>query len=142
MVGWLPSRTERQQPENTESHSATRKAKQQASLKPKEQTECYWDTRIALEKVRQSHSLVWGRTGLQLEGGGGGQEEQQRKTVLGFMEGEGFGSLQAFKNSEDKYLSKMMLCMQLLLAMGREHSRHSVLLLFLKKVQECITIRY
>lgn len=75
-------------------------------------------------------------------GGGGGQEEQQRKTVLGFMEGEGFGSLQAFKNSEDKYLSKMMLCMQLLLAMGREHSRHSVLLLFLKKVQERITIRY
>lgn len=137
MVGWLPSRTERQQPENTESHSATRKAKQQTSLKPKEQTECYWDTRIALEKVRQSHSLVWGRTGLQLGGG----RRNNRKTVLGFMEGEGFGSLQAFKNSEDKYLSKMMLCMQLLLAMGREHSRHSVLL-FLKKVQECITIRY
>lgn len=73
--------------------------------------------------------------------GFGGGRRNNRKTVLGFMEGEGFGSLQAFKNSEDKYLSKMMLCMQLLLAMGREHSRHSVLL-FLKKVQECITIRY
>lgn len=71
----------------------------------------------------------------------GGGRRNNRKTVLGFMEGEGFGSLQAFKNSEDKYLSKTMLCMQLLLAMGREHSRHSVLL-FLKKVQECITIRY
>lgn len=121
---WLPSRTYRQQPEDTENHSATRKAKQQASLKPKEQTECYW-IRIALEKVRQSHSLDCGW--MRAAGLGcswGDWEEGWRKTGLGCMEGEGSGSLQAFKNSEDKYPSKMMLCMQLLLEMGRKPSRH------------------
>lgn len=59
--------------------------------------------------------------------------------MLGCMEGEGSGSLQAFKNSEDKYPSEMMLCMQLFLEMGRKPSRHYF---FFLKVRECITIRH